>query len=259
MKELSELLNDEGHVVTTIAEPEPSPEPEPEPQPEPEAAALEAPQRDERGRFVPKGVDSAPPAQDQLPQDIYEPLKAVRGENKQLKTQLEALQQQLQQLQNPPEPPPSVFEDEQGWEQQLGQRVVSQAVVEAETRATMRMSEMLARQAHPDFDELKAEFLALAEQNPGLAEQAIKDPHPWEAAIRVAKNHKAMQELGATDVASLEAKLREKIMAELQPQPPAQPAPAQPVIPPTLSNERNVGTRSGPAWSGPTPLASLLG
>ena len=258
MGTIDEILNDEGHVTTTITAPEPSPEPELVAQPEPEAAAPEAPQRDERGRFAPKGVDSAPPAQDQLPQDIYEPLKAVRGENKQLKTQLETLQQQLQELQNPPAPPPSVFEDEQGWQQHFGSQVVSTAVQQATLNAKLDMSEMMVRQSHPDFDEVKAEFLALAEANPAIAQQALSDPHPWNKAYQIAKNHKTMQELGATDLDALKAKLREELMAELQAQPPAQPAPAV-VIPPTLSNERNVGTRSGPAWAGPTPLASLLG
>ena len=71
------------------------------------------------------------------------------------------------------------------------------------------MSEMMVRQANPDFEDVKAEFLALAQQNPDLTRQALADPHPWSKAYQIAKNHKTMTELGATDLDTLKAKLRE--------------------------------------------------
>ena len=66
-----------------------------------------------------------------------------------------------------------------------------------------------------DFDDMKATFIELMQANPSLQQQALADPHPWNKAYQIAKNHKAMQELGATDVTELEAKLREKIQAEM--------------------------------------------
>jgi len=115
---------------------------------------------------------------------------------------------------------------------------------------------MLARQANPDFDDIKTEFLKMAESNPALAQQALGDPHPWAKAYTIAKNARTMQELGATDVESMRAKLREEIMAEMAAQQPA--APMGMAIPPSLSTQRNTGTRSGPAWSGPPDLSELL-
>jgi hypothetical protein len=257
-RSLDDLLNGDVE-AEEVAVPETQEEIPAEPAPE---EASEGPQRDENGRFVStKGVEpeaEPPSAPDHLPQDVYEPLKAVRNENKALKEQLEALTRQIQavqQPQEPPAPPPSIWEDEEGWQQQFGSQVVTQAVQQATLNAKLDMSEMMVRQANPDFEEVKAEFLALAEQNPELRQQALSDPHPWNKAYQIAKNARTMRELGATDVATLEARLREQIMAELQGQAPARPMAA----PPTLTTERSVGSRTGPAWAGPKSLSDLLG
>lgn len=213
--------------------------------------------RDEHGRFAPKGVEeSAPPAPDKLPQDVYEPLKAVRVENKQLKERLADFEARLNQQQNPPAPPPDMFETPEDWQQHFGGQVVSTAVQQATFAARLDMSEMMMRQANPDFDEMKEVFVGLMSENPVLQQQALADPHPWNKAYQIAKNHKAMQELGATDVQSLEAKIREKVLAEMQQQVP--PVTRQ-GLPPTLAAEQNVGGRTGPAWAGPKPLSELLG
>lgn len=226
--------------------------------------------RDEHGRFASKtGVEEpqepviepdpaepvppTEPKQEGLPKDVYEPLRAVRDENKQLREQIEALSRQIQQPQQPPAPPPSLWEDEQGWQQHFGQNLVSTAVQQASLNSKLEMSEMLVRQANPDFDAVKAEFLALAEQNPAIAQQALADPHPWNKAYQIAKNHRTMQEMGATNLDELKAKIREELLNEAQAQ-----VPAQRQVPPSLSTERNVGSRSGPAWTGPASLDELL-
>jgi hypothetical protein len=99
-------------------------------------------------------------------------------------------------------------------------------------------------------------FNTMASQNPAVVQQAMADPHPWGKAYEIAKNHKTMTELGAVDLADLEAKMREKIMAEMQQ---GQTPVPQATVPPSLTGERNVGTRSGPAWGGPKSLDQLLG
>lgn len=215
--------------------------------------------RDEHGRFASKqGVEpqetaEVPPTETgKLPKDVYEPLRRVRDENKALKDQLEALSKQIQavqQPQQPPAPPPSIWEDENGWQQHFGAQVAQQASFNAH----LNMSEMLARRDHADFDAMKASFLQMAEQNPAIVQQALSDADPWGKAYQIAKNASTMQELGATNLDDLKAKLREELMAELQ----AQPA-ARPGLPPTLSNERNVGQRTGPAWTGPASLSDML-
>lgn len=225
----------------------------PEPQPEPEAAPV---QRDDKGRFAPKGeTEGASPAPAQQEPFDPAPVIAERRRRQEAEQRAQALEQELQALRNPPAPPPSIWEDEQGWQQHFGNQVASAAAEQASLNATLNMSEMLTRQSNADFDEMKEQFLKLAEENPVLRQQALADPHPWNKAYQIAKNHKAMQDLGATDVESLKEKIREQLVAEMATQQP-QPGPAP--LPPTLSNERNVGTRSGPAWSGPRPLSELL-
>ena len=214
--------------------------------------------RDEHGRFAPKtGVDEQPetaaetvPPTEGLPKDVYEPLRAVRDENKALKQQLEALQRQVQAP--PAAPPPSIWEDEQGYAQHLREQTLRQA----DTLSRINASEMAARSQFSDFQEKYDLFNQMAQQNPALVQQAMTDPHPWAAAYKIAQNYQTMNELAAVNVDDLKAKIREQVMSEMQAQMPAQ---GRHVIPPTLTTERNVGSRSGPAWSGPTPLSQLLG
>lgn len=251
---LDNILSDNEPEAAPVAE---------QPQ-EPEASAEGQP-RGPDGKFVAKepetGVEPQPageadagPPPDKLPKEEYGALRAIRDENKGLKSQLEALQQQFQQLQQPtPAPPPSMWEDEQGWQQHLQQRIMQQT----DQLSRINASEMAARSQHPDFQEMFDLFNTMAAQNPAVVQQAMADPHPWGKAYQIAKNHKSMTELGAVDVADLEAKMREKIMAELQQGQTPVPQP-QVTLPPTLTGERNVGTRSGPAWAGPTPLENML-
>lgn len=232
--ELEDFLKDEPEAIEPVAE-----EPLDDGQP-----------RDDQGRFAPKGVEEegAPPApvQTELPKEEYTALRAVRDENKALKDRLAEFEARPTE---PPPPPPSVFEDEQGF----GSHLVSTAVQQATLNAKLDMSEMMVRQANPDFEDMKATFLDLAKDNPGMVQTALADPHPWAKAYQIAKTHKAMQEVSATSVDELRAKLREEIVAEMAAQTPSRPA-----LPPTLSTEQNVGSRSGPAWGGPQSIADLL-
>lgn len=223
----------------------------------------QAPPRDEHGRFAAKttGVeDEAPasqpsePPSDKLPPETFKGLREEREKRQALQAELEALRAQIQANQEPPPPPPSIWEDDQGALEHVKNEAVTTAVQHATFNAKLDMSEMMVRQANPDFDEVKAEFLALAAENPVLRQQALADPHPWNKAYQIAKNHRAMQELGATDLDTLKAKLREELMAEMQAIPPVAPS-----IPQSLTTARNVGQRTGPAWSGPRSLDDLLG
>lgn len=249
-KSLDNILGEETDVHAEIRATIPDAEPETGVEPE----APEAQPRDESGKFAPKQAEEpkAEPPSAALPKDVYEPLRAVRDENKALKDQLEALRREItqqQQPKEPPAPPPSVWEDENAW----GGALVGQAVQQATLNARLDMSEMMVRQANPDFEEYKAAFLEMAQANPALVQQALADPHPWQKAYNIAKNARQMQELGATSIDELKAQLRAQIEAEM-----AASKPAVPNIPPSLSTQRSVSGRTGPAWSGPKPLNELL-
>ena len=223
-----------------------------------EAVAEEQPAerpRDENGRFAKTGDDSGPPPQaEQREEPVFN--KAVLDERRrrqEAEQRAAALEAQIQALQNPPAAPPSVFEDETGFGNHVVQTAIQQATAQASLNAKLDMSEMMVRQANPDFDEVKAEFLRLAEENPTLRQQALSDPHPWNKAYQIAKTHRTMQEIGATDIETLKAALRAEIEAERG------AAPAAPRSFPSLTGERSAASRSGPAWSGPKSLSDILG
>lgn len=261
-KSLDDILDGNDEPETEAVEAEaPAVEEQPEQQP-----------RDEGGRFAEKGVEPEPqpeqaqepevepPSTGKLPKDVYEPLKAVRSENQALKDQLEALRQEIQQNQQkaeqkPPEPAPDLWENTEGWQQHFGGQVVSQAVQQSAYSNKLNTSEFYARKNIDGFNDEWDGLNKWLTDNPAIAQQAAADYDPWGFAWRQYQNQRTIQELGATDVASLEEKLREKILADLQAN-----APVDPVkVPQSLSTKRSVGSRSGPAWSGPTPLGDLIG
>jgi hypothetical protein len=251
------------HEVTPLSELLSPSEPVAEASAAPEVEANPGPSRDESGRFATKGVDPAEPQgdadpvppTDKLPQGDYKAIREEREKRQNLERELEALRNQIQQIQQPqepPAPPPSIWEDEQAY----GGHIVNEAVQQATFNARLDMSEMMVRQANPDFEDMKAKFLQLAELNPTLRQQALADPHPWAKAYTIAKNASVAEGLGAVDVADMREKLKAELLAEMQ-QGSTPYAPQQ--MPVSLSGERSVAARSGPGWAGPTPLSEILG
>lgn len=241
-RSLDNILNDDSETTAEIrpASPETPQETGEQPQPEPH-----------QGEVAEAGT---PPAEEARKAGLEAGIAAERKKRQDAEALVEQLRREAEARNaEPPAPPPSIWDDEQGAFQHFGGQVVSQAVQQATFNARLDMSEMMVRQANPDFEELKAEFLKMAQENPVVAQQALADPHPWQKAYQIAKNARTMQEMGATDIATLEAKLREKIMAEMQ-----ATSPAAPRIPPSLSTTRSVSSRNGPAWSGPPALGDIL-
>lgn len=250
---LNSILSDEpvADVVETT----------PEPVAEPEATGRP---RDENGKFVstkgveepaePQGEADTVPPTDKLPKEDYKAIREEREKRQNLERELEALRNQINQLQTPqepPAPPPSLWEDEQAWQVHLQQQVLAQA----DTLSRINASEMAARAQHNDFDEMYGLFNQMAQTNPAIVQQAMSDPHPWNAAYKIAKNYKSMQELAAVDVSDLREKLKAELLEELQQgQTPLRP----PAVPASLTGERSVAPRTGPAWSGPRPLGDIL-
>jgi len=231
---------------------EPSEAPVTEQEPVAEEPQTEDRPRDENGRFAKKGEEGASPAPDDKNEYDGAATLAERRKRQEAEARIATLEQQLQQIQNPPAPAPDMFADPEQWQGHFGSQVTQTAAQWAAQNAKFDASEMMAGQSHEDFDEMKATFLELAGQNPQMLAEVKAHRHPWERAYEIAKNHRGIAELGATNLTELEAKLREKIAAELQ-------GGGQQQLPPTLSTERNAGQRTGPAWSGPKPLDELLG
>jgi DNA repair exonuclease SbcCD ATPase subunit len=241
MDDIDNILNGEEPQVAEVVE-------------EPQAEAPEEPKqpRGPDGKFASKGEDTdAPPAsEDRVP---IAAIHDERRKRQELERRVAEYEAKLQQLQNPPQPAPDMFENPEGWQNHFGGQIKQQAAQEASFNSLLNTSEMLCRDKYEDFEEAKTKFMELAEANPVLAQQALGDPHPWRKAYTLVKNHEKMEALGATDAQSLEARLREEIRAELQAE--LKPAPA--AIPQSLATAQSGRGTSG-VWNPPT-IDEILG
>ena len=249
MDELDNILNGDEQQPVAV-EPQPEPEAQPEPAEQPRAPD---------GTFAPKGNnDGAMPApEDEAKQVPIGSYKAEKEKRQALEAQIEQLRREMEaarQPAQPAEPPPSIWEDDQAALGHWQNQAVTTAVQQATFNARLDMSEMLARQANPDFDEMKAEFVRMMQQNPALQQQALSDPHPWNKAYHIAKNARTMQELGATNIDELKARLMEQIKAEQ-----AQQAPAPAItLPQSLADAQSARGTNTPALK-PLSLDDILG
>lgn len=246
MDEIDNILN--GETAEPVADAAPAEE-----APVVETPAEPKPVRDDKGRFAPKGETDAPPASN----DEFDgkATLAERRKRQEIERERDELRAQLQQLQNPPQPAPDMFENPEGWQNHFGGQIRQQASQEASFNSLLNTSEMLCRDKYDDFDEAKTKFMELAEANPVLAQQALGDPHPWRKAYTLVKNREKMEALGATDAVTLEARLREQIRAEIEAELKTQPA--QAAIPNSLATAQSGRGTSG-VWNPPT-IDEILG
>ena len=88
-------------------------------------------------------------------------------------------------------------------------------------------------------------------------QRIMASPHPYGALVDWHKKQQALAEIGS-DPAAYKEKLKAELLAELQQQPAAAQAPAMGSLPTNFATARNVGTRSGPAWSGPQTINDIF-
>lgn len=86
--------------------------------------------------------------------------------------------------------------------------------------------------------------------------QIMSSPHPYGALVDWHQKHKVMSEIGSDPVAFRE-KIKAEIFAEMKANGGA-PASMPAAMPSNFATARNVGSRSGPSWSGPTPIADIF-
>lgn len=245
---------------------------EPETPAEPEAPVAEGQPRGPDGKFAPKqtGVEdpqaaqptepteAVPPTADQLPRDVYEPLKAVRNENRELKQQLEALQQQFarqQASQVQPEPTVDFWENPNEAMARSAREAAQAAIREfqqAQQVERINASEARAKAAHTDYDDAFRAFQQAVQANPSLAQQMTMAEDPAEFAYSKGKAALTLQQVGSIDelIKAERAKWEAEVKAAI-------PAPAQ-TFPATTAADGSVGARNGPAWTGPAPIDQLL-
>lgn len=233
-----------------------------EPQVTTEGVSPEAPEtgpaRDEAGRFVaketgetqepapePAPVEAAPPAA-VAKDDGRVPLTVVLDErDKRQRAEAEAarFRQQVEafQRQQQPQTPPDPIEDANGF----GQFVLSQ-VQQATMANRLQMSRFFAE------EKFGAETVAAAmqwfdAQPRAVSEQFLSSPSPFHAAVAHYQSHKAAEERSSPDYeATLRAKIKAELMAEIQ-------APST-LSPPPKSLASAAGTGRASPSAGGDPL-----
>lgn len=228
--------------------------------------------RDEAGRFAPKDQQGeeqqepeAPAAQEGPPPSEQEPshipvaaLKDERSKRQQIEAEkqelaarlqryeayFQQLEQQSQQTDEEPDPVAVLTA-------QIKQQVMSE-VQHQQLTDRVNMTEVLARQKWADYDEKVELFKEEVQKNPYLMQQLMRAPNPAEYAYQVSEQIAVARNYGSAQPSreQLKAELREELKAEL--------GLGRPQAPTTLANDRSVGSRSGPAWSGPTDLGDIF-
>jgi len=96
--------------------------------------------------------------------------------------------------------------------------------------------------------------------DPADYQKVVSSPNRYAAAVQWHKRQLAQKEIG-DDPAAYRAKLEAEILAKhglTAEGGAAQQQQPKPVMPSNLAGARNVGTRSGPAWSGPPSLEDIF-
>lgn len=136
------------------------------------------------------------------------------------------------------------------------ERINQSLLAFAKDNAITRFSEEKVNEAERAF------IAAVRDQSldPADYQRVVSSPNRYAEAVKWHQRRQAQAEIGddpAAYKARLEAELREKITAELnggQQQTQQRPA----ATPSNLAGARNVGSRSGPAWTGPQSIADIF-
>lgn len=186
-----------------------------------------------------------------------------------LRGQLNAFMQMQQAPKQPPQPaapPPDPYADPEGYAQHTVREAIT-PIERAMEEQRHEFSQVMAVEKHGQETVTAAlQAISQARGTPnGEADfqRIMKARLPYQELVTWHKKQTALTRFG-DDPDAFEAQLRAKIMAEIQGAPPATPAqpgaPAAPapVMPSNLASARNVGTRTGPAWSGPASLTDIF-
>jgi hypothetical protein len=244
-----------------VTEPRLKEEPEPAVEPAP-IDEREGQPRDESGKFASKEKKGVEPEAEQpkepvpptgeLPQDVYEPLKAVRNENKELKAQLEAMRQQFERQQPKEAPPPQFWDDPDKAFDARFQKLVPQIVQQLEQRQTVQRieaSEAAARAKHADFADALGAFQQAVQHSPALIQQMQAASDPGEFAYSTGKRAMELEKVGSID--ELLKAERAKWEAEAKAQMP------EPRFPRSTVNDGSVSRQSMVLPTGDDPVLPM--
>jgi hypothetical protein len=125
------------------------------------------------------------------------------------------------------------------------------------------MSRMIAAEKHGE-EAVNEAYQALASLRASNSpefqatyQQVMSSPHPYGALVAWHGKQKVMSEIGS-DPAAYREKIKAELLAEMGGQQPQAQPNQVPVMPSNFATARNVGSRAGPTWAGPTPIADIF-
>ena len=228
-------------------------------------------------------ADDTPPAEpepsDDEPKDwSYHAYKDQKTKRQEAEKLVAELTEKMGQMQRQNADFQQYFQEIQAQQQQQAdpqgyqvQELVGQQVGQVEAQMRLNMSRMMANNAHgaDKVSEAEKAFYGLQATDPSqfqaLYDQFGTHQDPIGQIMQWHKRHEIMSKMGDDPAAYIKAQAEEmakQMAAEMgaSPQASQQQAPATPQVMPTdLSQTRNVGTRTGSMWSGPTDLSAALG
>lgn len=268
MSSLESILSGErepapvSEATTPIAQPETTEQPQGQPDPSSEAE----PQPDERGTIPIAALHAERNKVKRYTEQVAEFQTKLEQQNAQWEQRFAQIMTAVvpKQAQPAPAPAPEIWDDPNAFVRSQAMEMVSplQQQVQAMTR---QMAEIQFRDQPGIVKEAEEAFnraAASGQIDPEIHRRIQSSPNPYLAAVQWHQHTSTMSEIGS-DPAAYKARLAEEIraqlLAELNPsgQQPAGNQPAQ-AMPSNFAAARNVGTRAGPAWGGPTPIEDIF-
>lgn len=128
-----------------------------------------------------------------------------------------------------------------------------------------QMSQMVAEEKH-GREAVAAAMKAITDEvelNPNArfeVQRMMNSPHPYGALVDWHKQRNVLSEIG-TDPVAYREKVKAEILAEIQQTgvvPQAGAPASRPAMPSNFADQRNSGSRTGPGWAGPKPIADIF-
>lgn len=205
---------------------------------------------------APEPAPAAAAPEPAAPQEPFYYRKALRNLEKSIASkerELEEYRARLESQQPAPAAAPDPYEDPQGY-----QAAVEQRVQQANFALRLEFSETRARDKFGD--EAWEETNDWLRTRPDVAQWAASQRDPCGAAVQIYQREKLAAEIGDNPDQWREKereRIRQEVLAEVQT--PAQPAAntiTRPIIPGPGSQARSAAPKS--AWTGPTPVSAAL-
>lgn len=262
----------------------PAPSPEPKTEEKPQVETTQETQAETPPQPTPQQPEETEPQADNDGRVPIAALQAERGKTKRYTEQVAEFQKELTAMreqnaklldaiatrQQPPQPaqpqqqeqPVDFWADPEAAIKQMMRPVFEQFQMTADQRfdaVTRAVAETVHKDKVKEAEDAFLEAYHGRQLSKAEYEEVSQAPNRYMAVVNWFTRRNAMSEIG-NDPEAYKARLREQILAELTQEQgngngAARPAP---VMPSNLAAARNVGSRSGPAWAGPTPLNSIF-